>query len=120
MFLWWGTRKRVKPVKDGRKERMRCPECGETATFRECEIEEKVSVFSVVDVWEERQRLFRCGECEELFELKERPDPAAVEREREERRVAADERRRQRVAAEGQRAASVEAELAALKRKLGR
>jgi transcription elongation factor Elf1 len=120
MFLWWGTRRRVKPVQDGRKERMRCPECGETATFRECELEEKVSVFSVVDVWEDRERLFRCGECGELFALEERPDPSAIERERQERRADADERRRGRAADEGKRAASVEAELAALKRKLGR
>jgi hypothetical protein len=134
MFVWWGTRSKVRPVKGGRKERMECPSCGEVATFRECVAEEALTVFSVVSLSEDREVVYRCGECGELFDLVETPDAGAPARdpaadpEAARRRAAADRaaaeraerERRERARAEARRAASVEDELAALKRKLGR
>jgi hypothetical protein len=138
MFVWWGTRSKVRPVRGGRKERMQCPACGELATFRECEAEEAVTLFSVVSLAEDRETVYRCGECGELFDLVETPDRGTPSRaaapspgpDRDiARRLAAAEldaarraeRERRDVArAEARRAATVEAELAALKRKLGR
>jgi hypothetical protein len=77
MFLWLGTAKSTRRIKGGRKERAFCPECDEQTSFVEVEVEEKVLLFSVIDFLGDKQRAFRCQECDSVGQLVDQGDLSA-------------------------------------------
>ena len=136
-MLWIGRKSKVSRVKDGRKETWRCPECDETCTFFECEVESKVHLYRLIDVWDSKRRVFRCSACDALVQPpdddasaenhEDAPDEAqarAAEQRRAEaaaieREAARELRRAERRAESEAKSAKVDDELAALKKKLG-
>jgi hypothetical protein len=132
MFVWLGTDKRARRVRGGREERAYCPECDVETRFVEVEIEEKITLFSVIDLFDDTQRAFHCTGCGALGTLAEGELPAGVledlspeaaerlERVRHAERLGRLEAERARRAGE-QRARELRAgeELVALKRRMG-
>jgi hypothetical protein len=133
VFLWLGTSKQTRRVKGGRKQRAFCPECGEETTFVEVEIHEKLQLFAVLDLLEDKERAFRCLECDLVGQLFENGEvPAGVledlslaaaerlERARAAERLAQATRDRERRERECRaREARADEELAALKARMG-
>jgi hypothetical protein len=133
VFLWLGTSKQTRRVKGGRKQRAFCPECAEETTFVEVEIHEKLQLFAALDLLEDKERAFRCIECDSVGQLLENGDvpagalenlsPAAaerLERARAAERLARATRDRERRERERRaREARADEELAALKARMG-
>lgn len=124
MVAWFSSKKRAKPVEGGRRVKRKCPECGATAEFKECEVESSVTAFSVVKLWDGSSTAFACAACGELVDLDDTLEPALSEQEQREleretaRALEADRQTRAREASE--KAQQVDDELAAIKRKLGK
>lgn len=87
MFVWFGTKTKVRRVQGGRIEQRDCPECNETANFVECEMTESVSVFSVVELMDSKETLFRCSYCGELFRDQDEAAETETEEQRQRRRL---------------------------------
>ncbi len=128
MWMLFHRKAATKPVRDGESFVERCPECGKRATFHEVELTESYGVF-FVDLVGDKERAFRCGACNEVFDLKDR-EPTATTRPTkslaelaeearldEQRQVAAIAARKQ--AAEA-KAIRIDDELAELKKRMGR
>lgn len=109
----------------GRTLMEHCPTCDRTTRLHEVEVTEAVGVW-FVDVVDDTERAFRCSECGETFDLREKsaapanPPPKSGMARVEE--LAAEQRRRD--AAASARRAEVETriddELAELKKRMGR
>jgi predicted RNA-binding Zn-ribbon protein involved in translation (DUF1610 family) len=127
----FGRKSKARLVPDGRFEKRRCPECGKTAVFREALVSHKYHVFFVVGLFDTESTKFCCDKCGATMDLDDTLDPelseadrkkvealAAKEAEIEAKRRALEAKQaKQREAAKAQ---SVEAELAEMKKKLGR
>ena len=134
MFLFFGHKKSVKPVRGGRQVVTECPGCGVRAKFLECEQKNTLDLYTVLDLYTEKKTVFRCTNCGDVFELDEDAARASLgdaERQRETRReqreraFAADKRQaelrrqeREREREKQRRTDKIESELAALKAKL--
>jgi len=129
MWLLFHRNAKTKVVRGGESFVETCPECGKRARFDEVEVSESFGVF-FVDLIDDKERMFRCSACGDVFDRREpaKPAPAAppaksareLERERaaeEARRFAAEVRRREVAEAKANR---IEDELAELKKRLGR
>ena len=113
-LVHWNKKTRV--VRGGRTMEETCPECGETAVFREVEETEAIGVFFALDLASSTDRAWQCTACEEVFDLKEPKTPAPPPKPRVDPEVD----RRRRDEEQRRRDQQVEDELAALKRRLGR
>lgn len=124
MFLWFSSKKRAKRVEGGRSVKRKCPACGKTANFHECVVERKVSAFSVVTLWDDESTAFACSACGELSDLSDTHEPELSAREQqalaEQQAKALAAAKREREHAEAAKQAQVDAELEALRRKLGK
>lgn len=140
MFVFFGRKTSVKPIRGGRQVIADCPSCGETAKFHECEQEKTLHLYVVLDLFSDKQTVYRCTNCGDVFELSEEaasPQASAratagssaatddararAEREQDERRAAREARARaEREEKKRQSESTIEEELAALKRKLHR
>ncbi len=84
MWLLFGSKKKLRSVPGGRRERRDCPSCGRTAEFVECEAESSLDVW-FVDVLSDKQRVLVCTACEAQFteepaeEAPRPPRPRTVE-----------------------------------------
>ena len=74
MFVWFGRKVQVKTVPGGRVEHGRCPQCGDDARFRECIATKTWTAYSVLDLVDSEERVFRCSECAELLQLTPPPE----------------------------------------------
>lgn len=121
MFFLFGRKSKMRRVSGGRQEKRRCPECEENALFVE---HDRASTYTayLVELWDSSDRVFVCGNCGEAMDLEDTspPAPSAAERAKL-ARAAADEAERaakQRAAERKVQEKQIDAELAALKRKL--
>src|SRR5688500_10084999 len=103
MWMWFGQKKSVRRLEGGRSFRRTCPECGRAARFVECVSEEKLTVYSVVELTSEQETVFRCGECSELFRVAD--DAGAAAPREDEGAAAAREEAAERARAARERAA---------------
>jgi hypothetical protein len=111
VWLFGGSKTNVKWVEGGRTATRRCEQCGETSTFREGDVTDKVHLF-FVELLETSQRRMVCTRCgddhavddffakERVVGPAKRPDPPAR--------------------AAGKADPDVDEMLAALKRKIGK
>lgn len=133
-MVWWLTSStRTRRIRGGKKERAFCPDCDETTTFVEVELQDSVQLMSLIDVDGDKQRAFRCSECDAVGQLVDTdalgPEdltdlpPAAAERLRRtraaERRARAEAERRRLEAERADREARADDELLALKARMG-
>ena len=122
MLFWGGRKRKAKTLRGGRVERRKCPECGETGDFRQVEVKDSYSAFSV-KLFDDDYRAFSCPKCGEVMDLDKTLAPALSPREQRQlerqqaRELAAARAEREREAASKQR--QVDDELEAIKRKLG-
>lgn len=119
MWLLFHRSGGTRVVPGGRTFVEECPTCDRHTRFREIEVSEGFGLF-FVDVVKDKERKFRCDECEDVFDLRDsseqvapppKPRPAAMP-------VAPPEP--DRAAARERIAAKIEDELAELKRRLGK
>src|SRR5262245_4087578 len=113
---------KVKPVKGGEILEQVCPECGKKALFYEAEATTSAGVF-FVDVLSSTDKVFVCSKCDEVFDVKDDADKAALPPGQPPPRdllaeLEKDKAKREALAAA--KAQSVEDELAALKKKMGK
>ncbi len=111
----------TKVVPGGRTFVEECPTCERRTRFREIEVSEGFGLF-FVDVVKDKERKFRCDECEDVFDLRDQSEQAAPPPPK-----AAAPRAKPAPAPEPDRAAAreriankIEDELAELKRRLGK
>jgi hypothetical protein len=124
MWLLFHRKAGTKAVPGGRAFMEECPTCQKRTRFHEVEVSEKYGVW-FVDVVGDAERAFRCGQCGDVFDLRDeqparaQPKPAGVDRVEQ---LAAEQRRRDAAAAEARTRveAKIEDELAELKRRLGK
>ena len=117
MWLLFHRSGGTKVVPGGRTFIEECPTCARNTRFREIEVSEGFGLF-FVDVVKDKERKFRCDECEDVFDLRDQeaapPPPKAAPKAKpvqpEPDRAAA----RERIAAK------IEDELAELKRRIGK
>ena len=120
MWLLFHRSGGTKVVPGGRTFVEACPTCERRTRFREIEVSEGFGLF-FVDVVKDKQRKFRCDECEDVFDLRDQADaPAELPAPRANRveEMAAEQRRRDE--AKAQIANRIEDELAELKRRMGK
>lgn len=82
MWAVFGRKKKIKPVRDGRRERRKCPLCGEDTTFFEVTIEKKFTAYVVVDLFNTESTGFQCKACDEVMDLDDTHEPNLSEREK--------------------------------------
>jgi len=130
-ILWFGSKSKVRRVPDGQTLKRKCPECGETALFRECVVKKEYSVYSVVTLWDSTSTAYACSACDSVMSLGESQAPQLTAREEakqrklEEKEARVAEKRRKAAALEAEKAkrsrdAQIDSELEALKRKLSK
>jgi hypothetical protein len=134
MFGIFGKKSSVKLVEDGEFEKRRCPKCDETTIFREVEVDNSITAYKLVELFEWVGKAFMCEACDEIMDLEDTLEPesgreraerraeeAVAKREKEiaEREAAAEKARKEREQKEQEMKETVDDELAALKRKLG-
>ena len=111
----------TKVVRGGQTFVERCPTCEKPTRFREIEVNESFGVW-FVDVVGDKERKYRCDECEDVFDLRDQgdPEPEALPEPRANRalELAAEQRRRDE--AKAAIANRIEDELAELKKRLGK
>ncbi len=125
MLVWFGKKTKVKTVRGGRVTESDCPECHQQARFVECIVSSTWTAYSILDLSDSEERLFRCSECAELFEISEplqQVDPAVEARLRELRtrkaKIETALRKKHQAIESAKRKRDVNFELESLKRKL--
>ncbi len=141
MFLWFGRKSKIRRVKDGRRERRRCPECDADTTFIEVTVEKTYTAYVVVDLFDTESTAFCCSDCEEVMDFARTLEPnlsprekaklakaeAKAEAERVEAEAKAEAERKQQREARAQRLkdqaraqeSALDDELSAMKARLG-
>jgi hypothetical protein len=149
MFIFWTNNDDVKRKLFGQKIKRHCPKCNRDVTFYDCERNQSIKVMGLFALWDKNEQVMQCGECLSLLKNDEvinkghqRSSPVEDEKRRaddtqrkaaEERQAAEEEKRKeeerarrekeelQRAAEERKaREAAVDAELADLKKKMGK
>src|SRR4028118_2372466 len=67
MFLICGDKHRTEPVADGLRREMKCPKCGEHATFRERVISKQFRLYFVDMFTHGTHHVMECGACGTAF-----------------------------------------------------
>jgi hypothetical protein len=121
--------KGTKAVAGGRVLTERCPTCKRTTRFHEVEVSEKLGVW-FIDVIGDTERAFRCGECGDVFDLRDRSSasapavtpPAALTGMDRVEQMAAEQRRRDAAgkAKAAEISTRIDDELAELKKRMGK
>ena len=110
-MIFWSAGNQLTRVPKGRKQQFQCGRCHQLATFYECESDDSVKAFFVVELWKRSKRVMQCGEClgvcdyYTLFPDEKKADEEAAIKAEAERKA-----REQKAAAEDQ--AKAEKELA--------
>ena len=116
MWLLFHRSGGTKVVSGGRTFVEECPTCERHTRFREIEVSEGFGLF-FVDVVKDKERKFRCDECEDVFDLR---DPPAQETAPPPKAKPVALPEPDRAASRERIAAKIEDELAELKRRLGK
>ncbi len=109
MWIIFGNRTRAKPVEGGLRVKRYCAECEAATTWQECEVKDRVHVF-FVDLFSMKQRRLVCTDCGEDVDVEDARAKAKQKEKPAPRELSAKE-----VKAKN---ADIEAELAALKKRL--
>jgi ribosomal protein S27E len=123
MVFWGGRRRKFTPRPDGRAIKRKCPGCGKTSEFREGDVRDTYSVYSV-SLFDDDYHAVQCSSCGDVMDLDKTLEPELNAREQRklaqqrERELATARREREQNQATKQR--QVDDELAALKRRLGK
>lgn len=148
MFVFWTHNNDVKRKLLGQRVKRHCSKCNQDATFYECEANNNVKVFGMFDLYEKKEVVLQCGECLALFkadqgtlgpgdkspaddhrsaaEEAKRQAEEAKRRAEEEKRLQEEKARAEAAenarlsAARKEREAAIDAELAELKKNLGK
>ena len=83
MWFQFGRKRSIKPIRDGRQERRKCPSCGEDTTFTEVTVEKTYTAYVVVDLFNTESTAFRCMACGEVMDLESTLAPNLSEREKQ-------------------------------------
>ena len=67
MFGIFGKKSSVKLVEDGEFEKRRCPKCDETTIFREVEVDNSITAYKLVELFEWVGKAFMCEACDEII-----------------------------------------------------
>lgn len=129
MLFWVGTRGKIRRIPDGQFEKRRCPECGKTTVFRECQLERSFVAYSVLKLFDSKSTTFACDACGATMDLEDTLPPELSAREQAlagkiaAKEAAIADKRRLLAAKETEREAkaradAIEAELEALRRKV--
>ncbi len=134
MVSWFGKKSSVRKVRGGESVERKCPECGETTTFKACVSSERWVAYKVINLWESEEAGFQCQSCKAVMDLADTLEPALSRRDAAKQAKA---QARQRLAdqreleAQAKRAAeeaqakreaeelAIDNELAAMKKNLG-
>lgn len=120
MWLLFHRSGGTKVVPGGRTFIEECPTCERNTRFREIEVSEGFGLF-FVDVVKDKERKFRCDECEDVFDLRDQPAQAAPPPKAAAKAPARPvQPEPDRAAARERIAAKIEDELAELKRRMGK
>ncbi|MBV8761063.1 MAG: hypothetical protein JO257_27455 [Deltaproteobacteria bacterium] len=117
MWLLFHRSGGTKVVSGGRTFVEECPTCERRTRFREIEVSEGFGLF-FVDVVKDKERKFRCDECEDVFDLRDQAAAPAAPPPPKAKPAPLPER--DRAAARERIANKIEDELAELKRRLGK
>ena len=127
MWLLFHRSGGTKVVPGGRTFVEECPTCERQTRFREIEVSEGFGLF-FVDLVKDKERKFRCDECEDVFDLRDqaaqvtapppKAKPAPLPERNHAEELAAEQRRRDD--AKAAIAIRIEDELAELKKRLGK
>jgi hypothetical protein len=117
MWLLFHRSGGTKVVPGGRTFVEECSTCARRTRFREIEVSEGFGLF-FVDVVNDKERKFRCDECEDVFDLRDQSAPAAALPPPKAKPAPLPEP--DRAEARERIAAKIEDELAELKRRLGK
>ncbi len=92
MFVFWTSEKKPNRVMFGKKKKLLCGNCNIEATFHECNIDEGLKLYSVIEVWKRTKRVMQCGECLAVCDFydvypeeKEAQEEAEAERKQKEK-----------------------------------
>jgi hypothetical protein len=122
MWLLFGSDSSIKRLPGGSKFKTVCRQCGQTATFYECEAKESFSVWGV-DLLSDTEQVVQCGECLAAFKTDEVPRPIdAKAATKEQARIGKEKAQieRELLHDKRHRDSEVEKKLAELKRKAGK
>ena len=120
MWLLFHRSGGTKVVSGGRTFTEDCPTCERRTRFREIEVSEGFGLF-FVDVVKDKERKFRCDECEDVFDLRDQDTQAAPPPPPPpSKAMPLPQPDPDRAAARERIAAKIEDELAELKRRLGK
>lgn len=122
MWLLFHRSGGTKVVAGGRTFVEECPTCERRTRFREIEVSEGFGLF-FVDVVKDKERKFRCDECQDVFDLRDQGEQAAAPRAAAPAPAKAKPApvpEPDRAAARERIANKIEDELAELKRRLGK
>ncbi|MBV1860894.1 MAG: hypothetical protein KUG77_20935 [Nannocystaceae bacterium] len=82
MWLMFGRKSKTHPVKGGRRERRKCPDCDADTTFYEVSVKKTYTAYVVVDLLDTETTAFCCSECHEVMELERTLQPNLSPREK--------------------------------------
>lgn len=82
MWFLFGRKSKVRPLKDGRRERRKCPDCDADTTFVEVKVEKKYTAYVVVDLFNTESTAFACSECQEVMDFDRTLEPDLSPREK--------------------------------------
>ncbi len=82
MWFLFGRKSKVRPLKDGRRERRKCPDCDADTTFVEVNVEKKYTAYVVVDLFNTESTAFACSECQEVMDFDRTLEPDLSPREK--------------------------------------
>lgn len=82
MWFFFGRKSKVRPAKDGRRERRTCPECDADTTFVEVTVEKTYTAYAVVDLFDTKSTAFACSECQEVMDFDRTLEPQLSPREK--------------------------------------
>jgi DNA-directed RNA polymerase subunit RPC12/RpoP len=130
VFAWFATKTKYRPVQDGKIFVGRCPECASESRFLEFAEENSLSAFSVIELLNASDTVYRCERCSDFVELSAidhaQLDPAfqaararLLAKEREVDRVRIERAKEAARFANQQRETAVTHELEAMKKRLG-
>ena len=77
MWMLFHRKAGTSVVRGGKTFVEECPTCERETRFREVEVAESFGVW-FVDVVGDKERKFRCDECEDVFDLRDQPAPVAL------------------------------------------
>lgn len=81
-MFFFGRKSKSRPLKDGRRERRKCPDCDADTTFVEVKVEKSYTAYVVVDLFNTESTAFCCSECLEVMDFERTLEPNLSPREK--------------------------------------